>query len=82
MSNFIWDSIQQCQINAMGNSIEETQNLEKDLKVATSTIRDFEERIDKLILVCKAQFELLQTVTNITDQHLTEKILEIDLRDA
>jgi len=82
-ANIIWNSIQQRNTNAIGsNSVEATQGLERGLKVATLTVKDLQERMDKLILVCKAQFELLQAVTNITDQHLSEKILEIDLRDG
>jgi hypothetical protein len=48
--------------------------------VATSRL---EERIDRLVLLCRAMFELMQETSNaFTEDRLLAKVLEIDLRDG
>jgi hypothetical protein len=54
----------------------------QELGNATASIQQFEERLNKLILVCKASFELLHERAGVTEQELAEKIVEIDLRDG
>ncbi len=81
--NIIWDSVQSYQIHKLSKTAEAVKEVvAQDMGAALATVKQFEDRINKLVLVCNAQFELLQSVTNITEQQLAEKINEIDLRDG
>lgn len=41
-----------------------------------------EDRFEKLLMVCQAQWALLQQATHLTEEELLEKIREIDLSDG
>jgi hypothetical protein len=41
-----------------------------------------EDKIDRLALICRAMFELLQESTGITEQMLAKRIAEVDIRDG
>lgn len=41
-----------------------------------------EERLDKLLLVCSALWELLRDRTDLTEDDLLAKVQEVDLRDG
>jgi hypothetical protein len=41
-----------------------------------------EDRFEKLLMVCQAQWALLQQETDLTEEQLNEKIREIDLSDG
>jgi uncharacterized protein with PIN domain len=45
-------------------------------------VQQLRERLDRLILICKASFELLQETTGVSERQLVERIVEIDLRDG
>ena len=41
-----------------------------------------EKRIERLALMCQAMWELLREKTQLTERELTDKVLEVDLRDG
>jgi ribosomal protein S27AE len=52
-------------------------------KVTTDTrLRELENRLDKLMLVCLAMWELLMEKGGLSEEELAEKVEEIDLRDG
>ena len=44
--------------------------------------REFEERIDKFVLVTMAMWSLLQEKTGVTEDDLIKRVQEIDLQDG
>lgn len=54
--------------------------------IETAIIRkdvdDLEKRLDKLLLLSQAMWELLKEKTNLTETDLAEKVTELDLRDG
>lgn len=40
------------------------------------------QRVDRLSLLCQAMWEIIRDNTNLSDQHLQDKIAEIDLRSG
>jgi hypothetical protein len=61
--------------------MEAARNLSK-VKEARRDFRFLEGRIDKLLLVCGAMWELLRERTGLTEEDLTAKVQEVDLRDG
>lgn len=49
---------------------------------ATAKFVQLEERVEKLLLVNMAMWELIQECTNLTEEDLACKVKEIDLRDG
>ena len=45
-------------------------------------VSDVNERLDQLLLVCAAMWELLREKTSVSDDDLARKIAEIDARDG
>lgn len=41
-----------------------------------------ERRVSRLSLLCQAMWELLRERTEVTDKELSDKVLEVDLRDG
>ncbi len=82
-AGFVWDTVQQYQIHRLekgASGVEEA--VARDQGAMKADLRQFEERMNKLVLICKATFELLAEATGVTEQQLAERILEIDLRDG
>lgn len=44
--------------------------------------REFEERVDKIVLVTMAMWSLLQEKTGVTEDDLIARVQEIDLKDG
>ena len=49
---------------------------------AEDRIRALEDRIDSLLMVCQAQWALIEEATGLTEERLLEKVREIDLSDG
>ncbi|MBN1555999.1 MAG: zinc-ribbon domain-containing protein [Phycisphaerae bacterium] len=62
------------QMDAVDASIQKTQ--------ISSDVRFLEDRLDKLLLVCSALWELLRDRTDLTEDDLLAKVQEVDLRDG
>ena len=44
--------------------------------------KQIEERLDRLVLVCTAMWELIQEKTSLSEEDLLAKVREVDLRDG
>ncbi len=53
-----------------------------DAEHARSENADLARRVDKLALTCQALWEIVSARSNITQNELADKILEIDMRDG
>ncbi|HUT02257.1 MAG TPA: hypothetical protein VM031_07370 [Phycisphaerae bacterium] len=49
---------------------------------AAREVREYEERLDKLTLICMALWSLLQEKADLTDDDLLERVRQIDLMDG
>jgi len=81
--NFAWNALQHVQIKHASNTAEAAQHMARSGQVSTrELLRQLDGRVDKLVLICRASFELLQEQSGVTDQQLAERMMEIDLRDG
>jgi hypothetical protein len=78
----LWDIFQQIQINELNARVSGVQSAAGDEAGARRAAARVEERVDRLALVCRALFELLHEKTGLTEEQLSAKVLEIDLRDG
>lgn len=78
----LWDLYQHYQITQLKSEVARAQNAPADDGGARRAAEHLEERVDRLVLLCRAMFELIQAQTGLTEKQLSEKILEIDLRDG
>ena len=78
----LWDLYQHYQINELESKLTRVQDQAADDGAARRAAAHVEERVDRLVLLCRALFELLQESTGHTEERLSAKILEIDLRDG
>ena len=78
----LWDLYQQMQIRQLNTRIEGLGNAPTGDALARDTVFRLEEKVDKLALITRAMHELLEESGAMSEQKLTAKILEIDLRDG
>lgn len=75
----IWDWFQQRQIK---ESQDQASGAQLRAHRALSQVEELERRLETLSLLCRALVEELGTVTEITEDQLKARMLEIDLRDG
>ena len=78
----LWDLYQHYQIAQLESRVDRAQTATAEDSGARRATLHLEERVDRLVLLCRAMFELLQESTGHTEERLSAKILEIDLRDG
>ena len=82
-SGLVWDTYQQYQIHKLNKTAEAVKDVvAQDLAGAQTTIERMEGTLDRLALLSRAMYELLQDATGVTDDQLAAKVSEIDLRDG
>jgi hypothetical protein len=54
----------------------------RESRDSTREVKNLEERVDKLVLVCTSLWELLKERTDLTEEDLMSKVHEVDLRDG
>jgi ribosomal protein L32 len=64
---------------AASQAAAESKHLAKDVRIEAEAAQG---RIDRLVLICRAMWELLQERTDLTDADLAAKVREIDQRDG
>jgi hypothetical protein len=77
-----WDLFQQYQIGRLDEKIAMARADAAEqggMRMATQAV---DERVDRLVLMCHALFELVGQSTGITEEQLKAKIVEVDLRDG
>lgn len=75
----LWEAYQYQKINEAERSADRAQA--KAERYADS-IQEVQRHMDRLSLACQAMWELLRECSNLTEQHIEDKIREIDLRDG
>lgn len=79
----LWDLYQHFRLNDLEARVAGAQAAASGGDAAArQQAAHLEERIDRLALLCRAMFELLAERTGVTEDQLSAKILEIDLRDG
>jgi hypothetical protein len=79
---FIWDLYQSSQINQLDMKVDRLMDAEAKVEATRRVEGDLDEKVNRLALICRAMFELLQQSSGISEEQLTKKVLEIDLRDG
>ncbi len=75
----IWDIYQQQQITAAGHTAERA---ERKAEGYATDIDGAKQHMERLSLACQAMWELLRENSNLTEEDLENKIIEVDLRDG
>ena len=78
-----WDMIQQSQINALRQDAASERGragrAEDSARQATLLL---EQRIDRMGLICRAMWSLIEEHTRLQESGLAERITEIDMEDG
>jgi hypothetical protein len=82
MLGTIWDIYQAYQISDVNEKLHDIQASRTQDAVARDATFRLEEKVDRLALICRAMFELLQASSGMSDEQLRAKIVEVDLRDG
>jgi hypothetical protein len=77
----LWDLYQQYRIGQLDERIDRIQGAPTRDDLARDTVVRLEEKLDRLALITRALFELLES-RGISERRLSEKVVEIDLRDG
>ena len=77
-----WDLFQHYQIGQLDERLARVQADAATQAGNVVAARMVDERVDRLVLMCHALFELVQQATGITEEQLKAKVLELDLRDG
>ncbi len=82
MSGFFWGAMMAREFSRMSTDGGASARATSAAGRARQEVRWLEERVDKLAMVCKAMWELLEENTNLTEADLMTKIEQIDLADG
>ncbi len=74
-----WDSYQQTRITGAERAAESAES--KTDRYAR-TLDDLKGHVERLSLACQAMWELLLACSDLTEEDLEKKILEVDARDG
>ena len=80
----LWDLYQQYRIGQIDQQLDEIRASaaaiegSSDLRAAAR----LDDKVNRLALICRAMFELMQASSGITEDQLKARIVEIDLRDG
>jgi hypothetical protein len=78
----LWDLFQHYQIGRLDQKLD---RINEDVAAGEASVRaatQLNEKVDRLALLCRAMFELMQQTSGITEDQLKAKVVEIDLRDG
>ncbi len=78
----LWDLYQQYQIRQLDAKIDRAHGAVSSDDVARDAVFRLEEKLDRLALISRAMFELLQESGGLSEDKLNAKVIEIDLRDG
>ncbi len=80
---FGWDVYQQYQIHKLNKTADGVKDIvAQDIAGVQASVGQLEEKLDRLALICRAMYELLQETSGVSDEQLSAKITEVDLRDG
>lgn len=75
----IWDMHQQAQITDLNRSADRAKNKASSLD---ESFRRLQRQMDNITLASQSMWELIRNNTNLTEDDLEKKMLEVDLRDG
>jgi hypothetical protein len=75
----LWEAYQQTRIAEAERAAE---TAESKVERCARTVLHLQRHVERLSLACQAMWELLKEVSDLTEQDLDKKILEIDSRDG
>ena len=78
----LWDLYQQYRISELDRRLDNLAGAPTGDAVARDATHRLEEKLDRLALISRAMFELLQESSAFSEERLSAKVLEIDLRDG
>lgn len=79
MHGMLWEFEQQRQIAGVRHDARAAKD---DTLRMKDSIRLLERRLEKLTLISRAMWSILQDRFGVTDEHLSDKVTEIDLLDG
>ena len=77
----LWDIFQHMQIAQLGARVDRLQD-EASSETRAHNAKVLAEKVERLALITRALFELLEESTGVSEERLRTKITEIDLRDG
>jgi len=77
----LWDLYQQIRIHQLDAKIDAIEGTPSTDGLARDALVRLEEKLDRLALITRAMFELMQS-SGISETQLSAKVTEIDLRDG
>jgi sigma54-dependent transcription regulator len=80
--SILWDAYQAIQIRQLDTKLDRVQDTQAQAEAAQRVAVELNAKIDRLALICRAMFELLQPSSGISEAQLAAKIQEIDERDG
>ena len=75
----LWETYQQTRIAEAERTAE---GAEAKADRYARTVEDLQRHVERLSLACQAMWELLRECSNLTEEDLEKKILEVDGRDG
>ena len=75
----LWEAYQQTRIAGAERTAE---SAESKVDRYARTVEDLQRHVERLSLACQAMWELLRGCSDLTEEDLGKKILEIDGRDG
>jgi len=78
----LWDLYQSYRISQLDDRVSAAETAKTQDGVARDVAFRLEDKVDRLALICRAMFELVQETNGITEEQLRKKIVEVDLRDG
>jgi len=75
----LWEAYQQTRITGAERTAE---SAESKVDRYARTVEDLQRHVERLSLACQAMWELLRGCSDLTEDDLGKKILEIDGRDG
>jgi len=75
----IWEAYQQTRIAGAERTAE---SAESKVERCARTVADLQRQLERLSLACQAMWELLRAVSDLTEDDIEKKIIEIDGRDG
>ncbi|MGE5246226.1 MAG: hypothetical protein ACM3SQ_18525 [Betaproteobacteria bacterium] len=82
MLGLLWDAFQQTQQGELEDKLDRLQDETAETEGAQRQVLLLGAKVDRLALICRAMFELMQESGGASEDRLKAKITEIDLRDG
>jgi len=78
----LWDLYQQYRIGQLDKKLDRVQSAPNSDALARDAVSRLEQKLDRLALISRAMFELLQETSGFSEERLSAKVVEIDVRDG